>query len=205
MALDLQVFETRYVRMLKDILEGRFDSGLAFGVVMIARGSEVGGGEERTHVGCMAEIQSMTPALPTNPKDVGEDRERAGPIHLSTVGGSRFGVERWFPDDPYPIAEVQPLIDLNEPMADMAAIRSTRARLAEIWQSKGVELPPLVPPADDPVTEADQRSQEVWSIALSSPIGALDRHRLLEASSQGERAALLLDALETQIAVATLA
>ena len=39
MLLSLNVFEPRYVRMLKDILSERFGRELRFGVVMIARGS----------------------------------------------------------------------------------------------------------------------------------------------------------------------
>ena len=50
--LPLRVFEPRYRDMLEDLLSGNRE----FGVVLIERGSEVGGGEVRSGIGTMARI-----------------------------------------------------------------------------------------------------------------------------------------------------
>ena len=50
--LPLHIFEPRYQQLLIDALEG----DRCFGVVLISRGSEVGGGEVRNSVGTIAHI-----------------------------------------------------------------------------------------------------------------------------------------------------
>ena len=96
--LPLRVFEPRYRHMLEDLLPGNRE----FGVVLIERGSEVGGGEVRSGIGTMARIL--------------EARE-SGDGHWAVVamGLQRIMVERWLPDDPYPLAEVRPFPDRPGP------------------------------------------------------------------------------------------
>ncbi|MFI5429856.1 LON peptidase substrate-binding domain-containing protein [Aeromicrobium sp. UC242_57] len=53
MPLSLRVFEPRYLQMLQDILP---DQTAEFGVVLIERGQEVGGGEKRFDVGTVAQV-----------------------------------------------------------------------------------------------------------------------------------------------------
>jgi uncharacterized protein len=53
--LPLHVFESRYRQMVRDILADDVDPP-EFGVVMIERGSEVGGGDERATIGTIARI-----------------------------------------------------------------------------------------------------------------------------------------------------
>src|ERR1019366_3591141 len=52
--LPLRVFEERYQQLVKDTV----DRGRAFGVVLISRGSEVGGGDQRLSIGTLAEIEA---------------------------------------------------------------------------------------------------------------------------------------------------
>ena len=60
--LPLRVFEPRYRAMVTHCLE----RDARFGVVLIERGSEVGGGDTRFHVGTVAQIvqAAFTPDLP---------------------------------------------------------------------------------------------------------------------------------------------
>ena len=51
--LPLHVFELRYRRMIEECLAADTPE---FGVVMIERGREVGGGDQRSHVGTVARI-----------------------------------------------------------------------------------------------------------------------------------------------------
>ena len=90
--LHLHVFEPRYRAWSPDCLAG---DG-RFGVVLISRGSEVGGGDERVDGG-----------------DGRLDRERrpAGPTAdgiSSSPGLGLLRVTRWLDDDPYPRALVEP-------------------------------------------------------------------------------------------------
>ncbi len=54
--LPLHIFEPRYRKMLADCLSG---DG-TFGVVLISRGSEVGGGDQRVAVGTEARIEEAS-------------------------------------------------------------------------------------------------------------------------------------------------
>ena len=90
--LPLHVFEPRYRQLVHDILAD--DSEVAeFGVVMIARGREVGGGDVRNDVGTVARVLDMR-ALPD------------GRYALAAVGADRLRVNAWLPDDPYPLADI---------------------------------------------------------------------------------------------------
>ena len=90
MVLPLHVFEPRYRRLVGDCLEGDGE----FGVVLIERGSEVGGGDVRSMVGTMAAIADSS-ALPD------------GRWAVVAVGTRRIAVEQWLDDDPYPRAVVR--------------------------------------------------------------------------------------------------
>jgi ATP-dependent Lon protease len=84
--LPLHVFEPRYRQMVHDIVSDSVDAP-EFGVVMIERGREVGGGDTRTRVGTVARVVDMR-ALPD------------GRYALVAVGAERLQVKAWLPDDP---------------------------------------------------------------------------------------------------------
>src|ERR671921_644753 len=58
MPLRLRVFEERYLIMLSELVKA---NDTRFGVVLIERGHEVGGGEQRFGVGTVAEMLNVTP------------------------------------------------------------------------------------------------------------------------------------------------
>src|SRR5438045_6955857 len=87
--LPLHVFEPRYREMTRVCLEGNRE----FGVVLIERGSEVGGDDVRTLVGTVARIVEASEL---------DD----GRWMLATVGVRRLRVRAWLEDDPYPRADV---------------------------------------------------------------------------------------------------
>ena len=88
--LPLHVFEPRYRVLVHDCLRNRNE----FGVVLIERGYEVGGGDDRFGVGTVAHI-------------VGAGELPDGRWVLDTVGDRRIRVVTWLPDDPYPVALVE--------------------------------------------------------------------------------------------------
>ncbi|HWJ97922.1 MAG TPA: LON peptidase substrate-binding domain-containing protein [Acidimicrobiales bacterium] len=179
MVLPLHVFEERYRVLVRDCMAG----DRRFGVTLIERGSEVGGGDIRAMAGCMAEI-------------VQADELPDGRWSVVAVGTDRIRVARWLPDAPYPIAEVEDWPDV--PSADPeAAVASYEARVAQLRRvlalavELGAEADPTVPLADD---------AEVGSFQISvlSPIGALDRQRLLTAPGVDDRLTMLDELLADQ-------
>lgn len=182
MVLPLHVFEPRYQRLVQDCLAGEPE----FGVVLIERGSEVGGGDVRTDVGTVARILRA-------------DQLSGGRFALATAGVRRLRVVRWLDDDPYPRAEVEDWRDGDDDEAAAAAARAALAPGGEVVAllRRGAalltELGEVAAPVDvelsgDPVLAGYQ------AVALA-PLGVLDRQALLAAPSPGARAARLAELL----------
>jgi uncharacterized protein len=176
--LPLHVFEPRYRQLVIDCLAD--DSGEPeFGVTLIERGSEVGGGDERAPVGVVARIVQVEP-LPE------------GRYALVTVGTRRFRVNAWLPDDPYPLADVDEWRDLDPDAAELPArVAAATDRLREVLdlaaQLGGV--PPDLTISDDPLVAS-------YHLAGLAPLGPADRYRLLCAPSPAERLDLFAECLD---------
>lgn len=173
MPLQLQVFEPRYVAMLSSLLAG---TEREFGVVLIERGSEVGGGDLRFGVGTVARILSV---------EVGD-----GSLHLLAKGTTRFEVARWLEDDPFPRAEVRDLaslvVDESTPSSLAEAEAEVRATLAR--SSEFVELPW---PAD--VELSADLDERIWQVAGIAPLSSIDHYALLCSTTAAELLARLVD------------
>ena len=178
--LPLHVFEPRYRALVADCLAGEPE----FGVVLIERGSEVGGHDERFDVGTAARI-------------VQAGRLEDGRWVLMTVGEHRVRVQRWLPDDPFPRADVESLPDradadaaavLPELVADLERLLALRAQLGEPVPGVEVALP------DDPV----HASFEACALA---GLGPLDGQRLLELDDAGQRLRDLSSLVRDEVAV----
>lgn len=180
-ALPLRIFEPRYRQLTKDCLAGARE----FGVVLIARGSEVGGGDQRTDVGTLVSIVEAQEAPD-------------GQWGMLTLGTRRIRVVRWLEDDPYPRAEVEDVGDGPwDPSADdafEAAERVVRRSLALL-----AELDEPAPPVHVAL-DAD-RTIASWQLAAISPLGPLDRQRLLAIDAPDERLAELAQLVEEECAV----
>lgn len=168
MILPLHVFEPRYRALTGWCLEhdGRF------GVVLIERGSEVGGGDTRHDVGTQARIVQSA-ALPD------------GRWVLAAVGERRIRVDRWLGEEPFPRADVT-VLDEDEAPADVAPLQERLARVVALRTELG-EWPP-----DDPVPRAG-----LWE--LCGLFGPLDGQRLLAAGTTDERVRLLTALLDDEI------
>lgn len=168
--LPLQVFEPRYRRLVADCLAG---DG-RFGVVLIARGSEVGGGDERVDVGTVASIET-TELLPD------------GRVLLVARGGGRVRVTQWLEDDPYPRARVEawsepPLEDGDGLRRTEAVVRQVLVLLSEIGESTAIPAAASLGATPDEVA---------WRLCALAPVNAFDRQCLLEAAGPSARLALL--------------
>ena len=213
-ALPLHVFEPRYRAMTDYCLEhdGRM------GIVLIVRGSEVGGGDVRHDVGTEARIvQAAT--LPD------------GRWILVLVGERRIRVGRWLPEEPYPRAEVVTLEDADaEPTPDarvaldglVERVQRALALKTELGEWPNTAFGPRRPatafgprrpatafgprrPDEDPVPDlADDPALATWQAAGLGLIGPADGQRLLETDGVDNRLRLLAELLDEEIAVLAL-
>ena len=171
MVLPLHVFEPRYREMTADCLR----HGQQFGVVLIERGSEVGGGDVRFGVGTAARIVEAA-------------RFPDGSWALVCVGTRRLQVCTWLPDDPYPLALVEDKADagLDAAGLDALAVAEREVRRALALAS---ELDEAVAPAN---TDLDpDPSVATWQLSALAPLGPVDKQRVLEEDDSGARLQLL--------------
>ena len=176
--LPLHIFEPRYRALVKDCLAGDGE----FGVVLIERGQEVGGGDARFGVGTVARIV-QTAELPD------------GRWLLDAVGTERFRVTEWLPEDPYPLAMVESLDEAPDIANSEAEERRTKVeRLLRQVLALQVELGL---PAPSAVRTLDENpAVAAFEAALLSPIGPMDAQKVLEAPSTVARLTLLESVLE---------
>ena len=169
--LPLHVFEPRYRQLVIDCLADD-DGEPEFGVTMIERGWEVGGGDTRAGVGVVARMVQVQ-AL---------DEHRYA---LVAVGTRRFRVNAWLPDDPYPVADVDDWPDENADADGLRegveALRDRMRGVLELAVRAGdlAEVPELEV-SDDPLLAS-------YHLAGLAPIGPADRYRLLAAVSPAQR------------------
>lgn len=170
--LPLHIFEPRYRALVRDCLAGERE----FGVVLIERGSEVGGGDTRFGVGTVAHI-TQAAELPD------------GRWLLDAVGTDRFRVVRWLPDDPYPQAEVETLDEEPDPSPEASEWRDSVERLLRQVLALQVELGDPSPPVnlDLDLDLGPDPGWAAYAATILSPIGPLDTQRLLEEHGPLER------------------
>ena len=169
--LPLHVFEPRYRELTRCVLDGDRE----FGVTLIERGSEVGGGDARFATGTRARIVQAA-ELPD------------GRWALVAVGLRRITVARWLPDAPFPQAEVDDLFE-PEPGPDADAGLATAVGLLRRTLALRAELGDPAAPAT--VELAGDVMAATFQIAALASIGPADAQRVLEASSTDGRLDLL--------------
>ena len=164
MPLPLRVFEPRYLAMLADILD---QEPAEFGVTLIERGSEVGGGDVRTAIGTVARVSQLDSA--------GEA------VLMIAQGDRRIRVAEWLEDAPYPRAVVE---DLPEPAwkDELAPLLEHADRVVRRVLRKADEVgEELRWPAD--VGVDDDPAAAAWQLAAIAPLGPLDQLDLLRSES----------------------
>lgn len=183
--LPLHVFEPRYRHMMRDILADDVNPP-EFGVVLIERGREVGGGDERAEIGTVARIMDM---------QVTPD----GRYAVAAVGADRLRVNTWLPDDPYPIADVDLWPDTDSAAQVTDEIIERLHRRVRALNDLAREIEGMHPPPDTEIT--DDRRLALFHLAALSPFGAADRQRILAAEGVRDRLAALEGALDDAEAV----
>jgi uncharacterized protein len=163
MPLRLRVFEERYLIMLAELLRSE---DARFGVVLIERGREVGGGEKRFSVGTIAEITRLG--------------AQEGFVGLVAQGGQRFEVTQWLDDAPHPRAEVREMAELEWDNG-LWQMREETEQLVRRTLAVASEFADNVWPSD--IELAANPVAAAWQLAAISPLNALDQLALLGSTS----------------------
>jgi Lon protease-like protein len=181
--MPLQIFEPRYRQMIELCLRG---DG-RFGVVLIERGSHVGGGDSRFDFGTVARVVEAA-------------RTPDGRYLLATVGTERLRVRRWLADDPYPRADIDIVPEPERYDARAAAQAIDVERLLRRVVALGAELGYRTPPVDAVRLDDADPLRASYQAASLAPISALDGYRLLQLDDPCRRfdelEGLLTDALQ---------
>jgi uncharacterized protein len=178
MVLPLHIFEPRYRALMTDVLAGDEE----FGVVLINRGHEVGGGDLRTDVGTVARILRA------------EELEDGRWLTIA-IGTTRIRVEDWLPDEPYPRARVAALPDSSDgdPAKVAELMASAEGRLRRVLAMQAELGDGTVASTFDLATDPAIAS---WQLAVLAPLNPHDAQRVLVATDRRERLAILDDALD---------
>ena len=181
--MPLQIFEPRYRQMIETCLRG---DG-RFGVVLIERGSHVGGGDSRFDFGTVARVVEAA-------------RTPDGRYLLATVGTERLRVRRWLPDDPFPRADVDFVAEPKQYDARAAAQAIDVERLLRRVVALGAELGYRTPPVDTIQLDGADPLRASYQASSLAPINPLDAYRLLQLDDPCARfddlTALLTEAAE---------
>ncbi|MBF4562382.1 LON peptidase substrate-binding domain-containing protein [Microbacterium sp. VKM Ac-2870] len=160
--LPLRVFEPRYLQLMGELLDS---DDPRFGVVLIDRGHETGGGDQRSGIGTFARLTTIAAG--------------ADALQVVAIGEDRFTVDRWLDDDPYPRAEVTvlPALEWNDALTPLrveaeAIVRRVLGRFPDAPWGAHIEL------SDDPLAA-------VWQIAAIAPLVEYDQQALLRATTTG--------------------
>lgn len=179
--LPLHVFEPRYRALVAHCLTAE----VPFGVVLIERGHEVGGGDTRFPVGTLARIvqAAETPD---------------GRWAVVAVGTERVRVVEWLPDRPFPRAVVAPRPERPPARDAAAAVASARAALVRVHALRA-ELGLPAPPGD--VLVGTDVAEAAWEASILAPVGPLDAYALLDLDDPVDRLERVTTLLEDEIAV----
>src|SRR5574337_422529 len=184
--LALRIFELRYTVLVADLMRS---GDPRFGVVLISRGREVGGGEQRCDVGAMATIIQCI--------ELGSGR-----YNLRCLTGQRIRVSEWLPDSPYPRAMAADWPDEPGNPVSEHQLRDIEDRIVALHKriavARGTRFLPgrnaLLGTRRGGSTDPGQR---LYSLACRVPMGEADRYAVLSAPSVADRLAALSEAVDT--------
>jgi hypothetical protein len=176
--LPLHVFEPRYRDLVRDCLASEEHE---FGVALIEKGSEVGGGDLRSMVATVARLMQVAEL---------DD----GRYALITVGTRRIRINEWLNDAPYPQADVDDWPD--EPAFGSHVIEHLDSSFARVRRVNALATEMDEGHAAVMATISDDIVLGSYQLCALAPVGPADQQRLLAASGPVERLRLLEQSLD---------
>ena len=168
----LHVFEPRYRQLIEDLDEN--GEPPTFGIALIDRGHEVGGGDHRVDVATRVVVLERR-------------RFDDGRWAVVAAGIERLDVVEWLPDDPYPQARVRARARRDTGGGALEDVERLLRDTIEL--ALGDEPVPDFDLSDDALTRLDQ-------LSARAPVATIDRQRILEAETSTDQIALLREALD---------
>jgi hypothetical protein len=173
--LPLRIFEPRYREMINRCLQ----DDLAFGVVLIKEGAEVGGPATPHAVGTLARI-------------VDAARLSDGQMNVIVAGITRFRVLEHFADRAYLTARIELLPDEN---VDLKKIERAAQRAAQLFRDYALAIRNIASGAADEEEDEEETRLQLprdptvlsYTIASAMPISQADKQALLEAPTTRAR------------------
>jgi Lon protease-like protein len=168
----LCVFEPRYQQMLRDI-----EDEPVFGTCLISRGSEVGGGDQRTGVATVVRV-------------IASQRLDDGKTLMMVEGTDRVEVDEWFDDAPYPRARVireevdGDGVDHQLLRSTESAVRALRALQSEVLADQCLK--------SNCEMDADPWVR-TWQLCSMTPMPVLDQFTVLSLRLTNERLRLVAE------------
>lgn len=181
-SVPLRVFEDRYRALVHHLLRVEDPTERTFGSVGIREGYEVGdhGAQSLYRVGCRALLTEI---------EAHED----GSFDVVAVGLDRIELERLDTTGPFPVGHVRERPEVEGTVPDHV-LETARATFAAYRVAlAGIRA--------DPYTGSLPRDPSYlsWTLAACAPLPMPERQGLLEAEDAGERLALVIDLLRTEL------
>jgi uncharacterized protein len=176
--LPLHVFEPRYRVLARHCMDGSRE----FGVVLIERGSEVGGDDVRTFVGTVAQIVDATEL---------DD----GRWVLGTIGTRRLRVHEWFTDDPYPRADVE---DWEDGAVEEDLLPAYDTALSVLRRVLALKAELVEPAVDATIGLSGDPALGSYQASAVAPLGPADHQELLTAPDPRARLSRLTELLDEE-------
>jgi Lon protease-like protein len=158
------------------------DGSREFGVVLIERGSEVGGDDVRTFVGTVAQIVDATEL---------DD----GRWVLGTIGTRRLRVHEWFTDDPYPRADVE---DWEDGAVEEDLLPAYDTALSVLRRVLALKAELVEPAVDATIGLSGDPALGSYQASAVAPLGPADHQELLTAPDPRARLSRLTELLDEE-------
>jgi Lon protease-like protein len=180
--LPLRVFEARYMDMVRRCMKNT----APFGVVLIARGAEVGAAAATEAVGTLARIAAW-------------DMPQLGLLHLRAIGGERFRIERTeVQPDGLQVAHIETIAaddDLPLPARHRPCAELLERVIADVAERTGNADDRTDDPLDGPPFESPYRfDSSVWvgnRLCEFMPVPLRAKQKLMELQDANSRLELV--------------
>jgi uncharacterized protein len=177
--IPLHVFEDRYRKMFKRVLDG----DRRFGVVAIVKGRDVDAGATYHPVGCVAEVAEV-------------DRHADGRLDVLATGRRRFEIDGVAQAAPYIVAQVR---ELPETTGEGATRRTVTA--GRLFTRYVTTLLRMANQPAEPVDVPDDPVAASYLVAAGLQVDLADKQRLLTIGSASERLAAEAALLRRELAL----